>query len=54
MNEKQQEVNYLLEWKPEVCNLALDLGCGDPKVAPDFIGVDRFRGKNSQINRGCN
>ncbi len=44
MGERELEYQYLLKWKPEPCNTALDLGCGESKVAPFFIGVDRFKG----------
>jgi SAM-dependent methyltransferase len=42
---RTEEVEYLLKWRPSPCNLALDLGCGEFKVDPLFVGVDRFRGE---------
>jgi predicted SAM-dependent methyltransferase len=36
------EVAYLLKWRPTPCNVALDLGCGELKVDPSFVGIDRF------------
>lgn len=45
MLKSEQEVEYLLKWQPEKCQSALDLGCGDKKLAPDFIGIDRVKGE---------
>jgi predicted SAM-dependent methyltransferase len=50
MDHKQLEVAYLLKWKPDICNMALDLGCGEMKVDPSFIGVDRFKGQTARPN----
>jgi len=50
MGNKEQEVEYLLKWAPETCNLALDLGCGETKIADWFTGVDRTRGETARVN----
>jgi len=50
MNKALQEVEYLLKWKPNEAKVLLDLGCGDKKIAEDFIGIDRVRGETARTN----
>lgn len=44
LEPSKQQWGYIEKWMPEKKEVALDLGCGERKLADWLIGVDRFNG----------